>query len=439
MTIKTAVVLKSCVLKFLDKYFDSSIDLRVQAFNLLSFTGMAAGIFTGLFAFSAHMNWLHIALNFLPSVAAFLLLYFTRRLNCYRFSFLFTVITVFMFIFPGLFFTGGGYKSGMPCFFVFALVYTALMLDKMKRAIAIVVEFVIYIACVLTAYLFPETIIEHFSEWHYARDVIIGIVIGGSLLLCVILLYIRIYDNRQKQLEEANNRLNALNRIKTEFLQDIKHEIRTPLTAISLGADVIRNSIDTTADGQEALNALYTLQNEAMRLWRMINGMVELAIMRDNSKNREIVDFALMLNNCAEASRFQLEAKRNTLRVDISPDLPYVYAETEQLERVPTNLLSNAINCTQGGKITLEASAEANYITARVCDTGEGISQEIIPHIFERGVSGKGGKGFGLSICKTIVEAHGGTIEIESEKGNGTVVTFTIPVYGGQDKRGEMG
>jgi signal transduction histidine kinase len=179
----------------------------------------------------------------------------------------------------------------------------------------------------------------------------------------------------------------------------------------------------------------------------MVNGMVELAVMNEKPQSREKTDLAAMLKKCAEKERLYAEQKHDKLRVDISPDLPYVYAEPEQLERVPINLLSNAIDCTQDGEITLEATADNGYITIRVRDTGEGIPPELMPRIFERGVSGKGGKGYGLSICKTIVEAHGGEIEIKSEQrdaapngrcGGGTTVTFTLPVYGGQNVRGEQ-
>ena len=92
------------------------------------------------------------------------------------------------------------------------------------------------------------------------------------------------------------------------------------------------------------------------------------------------------------------------------------------------------MECTQDGDITLEAFVEKNYITVCIRDTGEGVQPELLPRVFERGVSGKGGKGYGLSICKTIVEAHGGDIEVESEQGKGTAVTFTIPVYSGQNE-----
>jgi signal transduction histidine kinase len=265
-------------------------------------------------------------------------------------------------------------------------------------------------------------------------------------------------NEQRRCLSDQNAALENLNRMKTEFLQDIKHEVRNPLHVISYGTSYIQKSLSTgklTDAGNEILN---TMQNEAMRLGRMIDGMVELATgewgvesgeLRVESgelrvgggyANRQKVDFSAILKSGAEAARLGLEQKGNTLHMEIEPDLPFVHAEAEQLMRVPVNLLSNAIKSTENGTITIKATTVGNYITVKITDTGEGIPADILPRVFERGVTGKGGEGYGLSICRTIVQAHGGTIGVESgelgvESGKpfwGTCVTFTVPVYGGQ-------
>jgi signal transduction histidine kinase len=149
------------------------------------------------------------------------------------------------------------------------------------------------------------------------------------------------------------------------------------------------------------------------------------------------VDFTALLKKSAEAFRITLQDK-NHLRVDIATDLPDVFVEKDGFKQVVTNLLTNAAKHSQGD-ITLTARVKEKYITVKVSDNGEGIPPELLPKVFRRGISGKGGTGYGLYICKTIVEAHGGTIEIESETdggrlpGKGTTVTFTVPVYGGQE------
>jgi signal transduction histidine kinase len=96
-----------------------------------------------------------------------------------------------------------------------------------------------------------------------------------------------------------------------------------------------------------------------------------------------------------------------------------------------TNILQNAGAHTKNGTVAISAKKQGNIITVEVRDTGEGILPELLPHVFERGVS-TGGTGVGLYLCKTVVESHGGKIWIESEPGSGTSVYYTLPVYEGQ-------
>ncbi|MCL2579003.1 MAG: HAMP domain-containing histidine kinase [Oscillospiraceae bacterium] len=252
-----------------------------------------------------------------------------------------------------------------------------------------------------------------------------------------------------KQLLAAENAaLEELAQINASFLQDIKHEVRNPLHVISLGVDYVYEYFEPKGDAKEARKVLATMQNEALRLGRMVEGMVELASAEGRKLSREKIDFAAMLISCTDNYRFKLASNRNVLQVKISDDLPYVYVESEQLTRVIINILSNANDSVTGGMISIEAFTDNSYIIVHIRDNGSGIDPYLIPRVFERGVSGKNNDGYGLAICKTIVEAHGGTVRIESgelrvESRNavientaafisGSVVTFTIPVYGGQ-------
>ena len=133
----------------------------------------------------------------------------------------------------------------------------------------------------------------------------------------------------------------------------------------------------------------------------------------------------------AETFRPQAESKRIALRVDLGPDLPSVLADREQLERVITNLLSNALRHTDpGGHIHVSAVRRDGQVAISVADTGHGIPPEYLPVIFDRFVrvpdAPSGGAGLGLSISKSIVVAHGGQIVVQSKLGHGTTFTFTL-------------
>jgi signal transduction histidine kinase len=167
----------------------------------------------------------------------------------------------------------------------------------------------------------------------------------------------------------------------------------------------------------------------------MVGGMVNLAAINDTGKNRERVKFAVLLKNSAESFRAALEQQGNKLQTEIASDMPDVYVEADKFMQVLANLFSNAAYYTHNGQITVLSNFDSTYITVRIIDTGEGIKPELLPAMFKRGTSSRGSTGYGLYICKTVVEAHGGTIDIKSEPGKGTTVTFTVPVYGGQEER----
>ncbi|MCL1821107.1 MAG: HAMP domain-containing histidine kinase, partial [Oscillospiraceae bacterium] len=224
----------------------------------------------------------------------------------------------------------------------------------------------------------------------------------------------------------------ALNRTKTEFLQDMSHEMKNPLTLIATGIDYADMQIKAeVGDLSEATEALGRIREETQRLGRMVGGMVRLTAMSEVGENRKRVDFAALLRDSAKAFRLPLERSGNKLEIEIAPALPNVFIESDRFKQVVVNLFMNAAEHTQNGQITLTAELDESFITVRLTDAGEGIAPELLPRVFERGVSGRGGTGYGLYLCKTIVEAHGGTITIESERG--TTVTFTVPVYGGQE------
>jgi len=253
---------------------------------------------------------------------------------------------------------------------------------------------------------------------------------------------------REKAVTEEKLALENLSQMKTGFLEDIKHEVRNPLHVISLGVDYVSKNLNQKSNEADAIKVLATMQNEALRLGKMVEGMVELANMEGSKTSRKKIDFAALITSCAENYQLKLASNQNMLQTKIPEDLPFVYGESEQLTRVIINLLSNANDSVTNGKIYIEAFNDKDYNIVRILDNGCGIDPGLMSRLFERGVSGKGHDGFGLPICKTIIEAHGGELRVESgelkvesrgaeavagfEFISGTVVNFTIPVYGGQ-------
>jgi len=222
--------------------------------------------------------------------------------------------------------------------------------------------------------------------------------------------------------------------IKRAFLQDMSHEMKSPLNAIVTSIEYADMQVNMEPSKlPKASEALDYAREESLRLGRMVDGMVNLTAMSQSGKNRKRVNFTELLQTSAGVFRAVLEQRGNTLDIHLAADLPHVFIESDQFAQVMANILTNAAEHTQNGQIQLTAQYNNAYITVCLTDTGEGVIPEVMPVIFERGVSGKGSTGYGLYIAKTIVEAHGGSIVINSEPGKGAAVTFTVPVYGGQE------
>jgi len=126
-----------------------------------------------------------------------------------------------------------------------------------------------------------------------------------------------------------------------------------------------------------------------------------------------------------------LERTGVALIIKSEENLPMTFGNPAELTQVLFNLLQNSKNHTTSGSVTVSVERDGDYVATYITDTGRGVPPDILPDIFERGIKGDddGGSGIGLAVCKEIIEAHNGTIRIDSEWGKGTVVTVVFPVY----------
>jgi signal transduction histidine kinase len=343
-----------------------------------------------------------------------------------------TIFTVFLFLFPYIFFTTGGYSGGMAFFFVFAVVFTAFMLERKPAYLMLVLELAVYIGCYAAAFLRPEAVSGMpDGRGHFLHNLVDFMIVAVSLA-GIALAHFGLYNRQQKRLDEQNAVLEQANRMKTEFLANASHEMRTPLTVTSVNVQTAMEILEDTGertDESEAIELLQNAQSEIMRLSRMVGGMLTLASMSENTE-RQKLDLSTLLRSSVETLRLSLSRRGNVLKTEIEPKL-VVFGNADLLAQTLTNILQNAENHTENGAVTVWAGRQGNEIAVRVSDTGAGVPTELLPRVFERGVT-DGGTGYGLYLCKTVVESHGGRIWIESEPGVGTTVSYRLPVYQGQ-------
>lgn len=220
------------------------------------------------------------------------------------------------------------------------------------------------------------------------------------------------------------------------LIGNISHDLKTPLTAIKGYAEGMMDGVADTPEKQEKY--LRTIRSKAEDMTRMVE---ELALYtRIDGKTYpyyfERVHLRDFFADCMEEDEPELERRNITISLqdNLSED-DEVYGDREQLKRIVTNILGNAVKylSKESGEITITLSEERSYIRTEIRDTGMGIAKKDLPHIFERFYrgdtsrnTGKGGSGLGLAIVKQIVEDHGGTICARSEEGTGTTISFTL-------------
>jgi two-component system OmpR family sensor kinase len=221
--------------------------------------------------------------------------------------------------------------------------------------------------------------------------------------------------------------------LRRNLVADLAHELRTPLS-------VIQGNLRAILDGVYPLEQaeIATLYDETRLLNRLVDDLRELALAeaRQLRLERRPAAPADLVSRAMESVRVQAAAKGIALQADLTADLPLVDVDPQRIGQVLGNLLNNAlVHTPSGGEIVVTARTKGAEIEFSVRDTGEGISSEDLPYIFERfyrvgRARVTGGTGLGLAIAKQLVEAHGGRIRVDSQLGQGTAFTFTLPLAG---------
>jgi signal transduction histidine kinase len=229
----------------------------------------------------------------------------------------------------------------------------------------------------------------------------------------------------------ASRRLEATRR---DFVANVSHELKTPLTVISGFAETLLDEEEEPAQRRRFAEAI---KASAHRMHRMVDDLLDLSRIESGGWKPAPValDAPAIIGDTLLPYRHAADQKGITLDVDIAPEAQSVYADATALRQVVSNLIDNAIRHTgSGGRVTAFATAEDNGVWIGVRDTGVGISPAHLPRIFERFYRvdaarsrAGGGTGLGLAIVKHLTEAHGGRVRAESVNGRGTTIAGFFP------------
>jgi signal transduction histidine kinase len=208
----------------------------------------------------------------------------------------------------------------------------------------------------------------------------------------------------------------------------VAHEIRNPLNSVSMGLHRLKREFRPTRDEEKYSHFIELMRAEVQRLNSIVEEFLSLA--RPLEIKREAVRIDALLQEMAALTEDDARAARVQIRVVVPHGLPTAGVDRNYLKQVLLNLVLNGIqSMPRGGSLTLEAKAAGGTMDVIVADTGEGIPKEILPRIFEPYFTTKTrGVGLGMTIARRIVEAHGGTLTVDSTVGQGTRFRISIPI-----------
>ncbi|MDT5122282.1 MAG: hypothetical protein QOC96_1764 [Acidobacteriota bacterium] len=233
----------------------------------------------------------------------------------------------------------------------------------------------------------------------------------------------------RKQAEEAN-------RLKDEFLATVSHELRTPMTAIIGWTHLLRVGMLEPDDAERALE---TIERNARSQTQLIEDLLDISRIITGKLRLEVrqIELAGVIEAAVDVVRPAAAAKQIELQTAVDPEAVLILADPDRLQQVVWNLLSNAIKFTpQGGRVTAQLERIDSHAQITVSDTGEGISAEFLPFVFDRfrqadgsNTRAHGGLGLGLAIVRHLIELHGGTITADSRGlGRGAAFTVRLPL-----------
>ena len=226
-----------------------------------------------------------------------------------------------------------------------------------------------------------------------------------------------------------------LDNMQKEFVADVSHELKTPITSIMGYADTLLEGDYDKETQEKFLNVIAT---ESRRMARLVTDLLTLSRYDNNKNKTKKVQFDLgeLVKKCQEKLAIEIKKKNHDVKCFVTADVPLVYADKDDIERVILNILTNSIKYTkENGEIKIYVGFVYNDAYIKIFDNGIGIPEEDLSRIFERfyrvdkaRTREFGGTGLGLSIAQEILSKNNGSIDIKSEVGKGTEVVIRIPV-----------
>ena len=243
-----------------------------------------------------------------------------------------------------------------------------------------------------------------------------------------------VFNSMADTIEQNIEDLKGLENLRKELISNISHDLRTPIASIQGYAETLILKKDNI-ESEESEKYLGIIYKNCDNLQELVTNLFELSKLQANqvTLNREPFSIGELVHDVANKYRILSQKKGVSINTIVSKDTPVVEADVLLIDRVLQNLIDNAIRfCKDGDTINIEiTSGEPAYVSVTISDTGAGIAQDHLPHIFERYFKKDdrgGSSGLGLAIVKRIIDLHESSIDVKSIVGQGTTFNFSLPV-----------
>ncbi len=246
------------------------------------------------------------------------------------------------------------------------------------------------------------------------------------------------FNSMAGTIEDNIEELKSVEALRKELIANVSHDLRSPIASIQGFAETILIKKDSIKK-EELHRYLKAIENNTQNLNKLVNDLFELSKLETNSQkvSPEPTQLAELVQDVAEKFRILAQKKSISINTIYSKNLPLAFVDISLIDRVFQNIIDNAIKyCKESDSILIELDVQQDEIQVRVKDTGAGISEKDLPHIFSRYYKGaesdsfaKGSTGLGLAIVRKILELHNSTIKVFSELNKGTTFEFGLPLY----------